>query len=126
MLPLTIEIKFPDSKSVHKSFAIDTAQQAKEYRQIGEGKAKYHIAKFDQNRDQLSLCLELLQMTRYWKGVSIKVNGVRVELWQLDQTITCYLQSCLAIDPKAYCWNVYTNHEGPVGFSKRGTNSVRP
>ena len=107
MNPLRIQLQFPKSTSPRYPRVLLLAKRAKEFRTSGQGKWAVNVAIFDNSIEQLSILQELLPLVKEWRGVRVTINRVPIRsLWQVNETLNCYLQSLLCRDFRAYCWKV--------------------
>ena len=85
--------------------AVAVAQQARGYRELGEGRVVHHIATFAPTAAQASAASQLLQATVNLKGSAFfDGDGVMVpSKWNSAQMLDCYHLARLCADPAAYC-----------------------
>lgn len=97
---------FPKSKSEFFPFALRIAQSAKFYCESNLFNKDHYFVGFELVSDQIKIALALSKYISSWKGVYALINGVEKNIYHLEITLSCILESQLAKEPKKYCCSI--------------------
>lgn len=100
---------FPKSKSEFFPFALKIAQSAKFYCESNLFNKDHFFAGFEFVPEQIKTALALSKYISSWKGVYALINGVEKNPFDLNNTLTCILESQLAKEPQKYCCSISNN-----------------
>lgn len=120
--PSLLTILFAKHRGRTYPQTVATAQQARVYREQGEGAALHDVATFARNAAQASAVAALLQLTVGLKGAVVFDGDGRLvpNKWTALQAVDCYRQASLRDDHRAYCQVVINDP-----FRQRGAFGVR-
>lgn len=104
---MLLTVAFPKSRSKQYPIALAIYERVVKRGTAEIGGTTYHVAAFEKNREDGSLCKALLECTKSMSGVMMFIEGMMVDDdVDIRLMIDCYCKSHLVKNPAAHCLKI--------------------